>query len=132
MQVAALAAFGAGQLAANVAVILKNIEMPPLQSFGVIVTKDLTTVLGTAQLCPQTGCFFNLKKDAMVFIEAAIGDRPLVAQAQHLVEQFFGCHPRQRYTPIPPKSARNPGARKRTSASPQEKRIQKHSVPRAL
>src|ERR1041385_3545247 len=82
--------------------------MPPLQSFGVIVTKDLTTVLGTAQLCPQTGCFFNLKKDAMVFIEAAIGDRPLVAQAQHLVEQFFGCHPRQRYTPIPPKSARNP------------------------
>src|SRR3954469_8454304 len=93
MNVAATAAPGPWQLTADMAVMLENIEMPPLQSLGVIIAKDLPVVFGATELLPKPWRLFDLHEDAIVFIEAAIRDRPLIAQAQHLMEEFFGCHP---------------------------------------
>ena len=52
MNVSALAAFGPRQLAADVAVVLKDIEMPPLQRFGVIVTTDRSLIDRAEKLFP--------------------------------------------------------------------------------
>jgi hypothetical protein len=79
MNVSASAALGARQLAANVAVVLKDIEMAPFQRFGVVVTTHRALIDRAPRLFPQADRLFDLKEDAVIFIEPAIDHLPLVA-----------------------------------------------------
>jgi hypothetical protein len=106
-EVTALAAFAPRQATGDLAAVLKHLEMPPSQGFGVVVAKCPAAVFRAAHRFPEPLGFPNLQKDrATLVVETAFGHFPVQPQTQQFMKPFFRCHP-QAYPTTPPKTAKN-------------------------
>jgi hypothetical protein len=64
---AALAALAPRQPAGDFAPVLENIQVPPAQGLGVIVTKDGPAIVRTSRRQPQTAPLLNLQINRPAF-----------------------------------------------------------------
>jgi hypothetical protein len=86
-EMTALAAFAAWQTTGDFAAMLENIQMPPRQPLGVVVTKNQAAIFGTAHQFPQFGSLADLQKYRPALrLKPALHHFPVQPQTQPFVK----------------------------------------------
>src|SRR6266700_4198836 len=89
----ALAALLARQPAANLAPVLKHIQMSPHQLLGVVIAVDQAPLLGASFALPEPVRLPNLQDNGRCFVVVpTLRDFPIQAQSQQFLKHSFRCH----------------------------------------
>src|SRR6266700_1738154 len=89
----ALAALLARQPAANLAPVLKHIQMSPHQLLGVVIAVDQAPLLGASFALPEPVRLPNLQDNGRCFVVVpTLRDFPIQAESQQFLKHSFRCH----------------------------------------